>query len=212
MCTLLTVSRDKYNEAIQNRIVADAKSNQDGFGLLLINEQGAEHVLRTLDVDLVLGVLNAVKWTRMFLHSRFATQGAPVLANTHGWDEGSVFYMHNGCIYTSEAKKYAVDSQVIGQWVRDGGVDLALERLLDERFANVFLIDTQKSMYIVHRSESGSLYTDGEGNYSTHDVGLINHKVDTGFEFHEMPIKRPPPRVYPGWTGAGMGHGWEYYD
>jgi hypothetical protein len=42
-----------------------------------------------------------------------------------------------------------------------------MKELFAEQYANVMLIDTTMNLYLVHRSFTGTLYTDGKGNYST---------------------------------------------
>lgn len=189
MCTLLTVSSEFFSRALEQRILDDAQHNPDGFSLLLTAEEGTHTLIRTMDVSLVLSVLRSASWDRMFLHSRFATQGSVGLENTHGWENDGVFYFHNGCLSAPESIGLPVDSQAIGLWLNEGGIEHAMERLALEPFANVFMVDTQTGFYTICRSTSGSLHTDGQGNFSTAAFGTIAMPVAPGaqeFQFCEV--------------------------
>lgn len=178
MCTILTVSSAFYSRGLERRILEDAKGNGHGFALLLTDEKGALLSLRSMDIEPILALIRSVPWERLFLHSRWATQGQISLTNTHGWQSDSVFYFHNGCLTSKDAYNWPVDSQAIGQWVSEGGVAGALEKLKSEAFANVFLVDADKGYYSVSRGTGGSLYTDGNGNYSTNPFDAIKKKVE----------------------------------
>jgi hypothetical protein len=190
MCTLLTLSADKWGRAAEARIRRDADSNPDGLSLLLIPESGEVTHLRTLRVDEVLLALRNFKWERFILHSRWATQGTVNLRNTHGWDAGQgVYYFHNGCLAHPDAGNHDVDSQLIGEWLEAGGVEHALGMLGDEGFANVILADVEGREMWVSRSAGGSLHTDGRGNYATAsdaDLG-ITQDVEPGVYVLQLP-------------------------
>lgn len=183
MCTLLTIGADQWSRAMERHIQNDAMHNPHGFALLLLAEGGARTVLRTMDIEPILSLLRNTEWERMFLHSRWATQGSVRLDNTHGWSDDGVFYMHNGCLMSMDADSYPVDSQAIGEWLREGGVDYAIQNLKGEAFANVFMVDLEGGYYAVNRSQHGALYTDGFGNYATTAVGDISVEVMPGVEY-----------------------------
>lgn len=209
MCTLLTLSSAKWGRAAEKRIREDASANPHGMSLLLIKEDGSASQLRTFDVQLVLTVLRNSDWARFFLHSRWSTQGEVNLQNTHGWEEDGVFYMHNGCLSHPDAGRHAVDSQLIGEWLRAGDRRHALASLEGEGFANVLLVTPEIGEYIVSRSVGGSLHTDGEGNFSTSDdaeLGLVQD-VTPGYTVHDMP--RPRPRPSWGWRDDADYSAWE---
>lgn len=193
MCTLLTVSSDAYTRAVEARIKADARDNPDGFALLLVDSLGAVTITRTLDHNVVLLLLEHTAWTRMFLHSRWATQGQVTLDNAHGWAREGVFYMHNGSIQARESALFPVDSQAIGEWLC-AGVSTALSELQYEPYANVFLVDTNEEYYAVSRSDVGTLFTDGRGNYSTNKVGAVRRAVPRGTQ-HEHLFFQPTQRA-----------------
>jgi len=197
MCTILTVSSEFFSRALEQRILMDGENNSDGFSLLLVSDDGAHTIIRTMDVQTALMVLRSADWSRMLLHSRYATQGSVGLVNTHGWEATGVFYFHNGCLSAPEAQSLPVDSQAIGVWLAQAGVDYALQRLATETFANVFLVDVTTGLYTVSRSLSGSLYSDGHGNFSTQPFGTVCEPVSVGFqkfefcEVYEEPVYTP---------------------
>lgn len=195
MCTLLTLSAEKWSREAEARIKQDAEWNPDGFSLLLVTPDGAHSQLRAMDIETILLLLRNVEWSRFFLHSRYATQGEVRLDTTHGWAEEGVFYQHNGCLSSPDARAYEVDSQAIGAWLFEGGVEFALGRLRDEKFANVFLIDVVAGFYAVSRSVAGSLFTDGDGNYSTHPVGDVCLSVMPGVDYWSAWDVRPEAPV-----------------
>ncbi len=180
MCTLLTIGADQWNRDMEIHVQMDAISNPHGFALLLLDSKGMRTILRSMEIEPILSLLRNMPWERMFLHSRWATQGSIGLDNTHGWHADGVFYMHNGCLSSPDAHKYPVDSQAIGEWIESGGVPQAVQMLRRETFANVFMVDLEVGDYTVYRSTSGSLFTDGLGNYSTNPVGDISKAVGSG--------------------------------
>jgi len=179
MCTILTVTKDKYDDKIKAQVEADTMNgNSDGYCLVLANEFG-EIVsnLRSMTLEPILAALEFSEWYRMFLHSRLATGSSDVsITNTHGWGSNQYIYMHNGFIRDRAAKNLDVDSQLIGKWL-EGGVDFCVKQMQQEPYANVFLIDTVGPEFYVSRSKDNTLYTDGDGCYSTNKVGPINKKV-----------------------------------
>jgi hypothetical protein len=187
VCTIITVSRDLYTRDVWRRIREDATRNNDGWSLLLTGPKGPTTLLRSMDFQQIEDALDG-RWDRMFLHSRMATQGEPSVANAHGWVVDGVCVMHNGGLRAPEALKCDVDSQAICLWIRQGGMDYALKRLKSEFFANVFMIDMDSGIYVVHRSSIGSLYTDGYGNYSTNAIQASgNEREEIGMDRYLLP-------------------------
>lgn len=179
MCTIMTLHKSKWSAKAERRIRRDAETNPDGMALLLIDEWGAHSMVRTFDVQTVVNMLNSVSWTRMFLHTRYATQGRVSIDNVHGWFSQGVFYMHNGSIQAPEARLFPVDSMAIGDWL-ESGIDTALGELRTEPYANVIMVDTSNWYYVVNRSKFGKLFTDGNGNYSTNAFGSVRKPVRPG--------------------------------
>jgi hypothetical protein len=184
-----------YNSKIVQRIRSDSIYNGDGFTLMLVNDFGVPMQLRTMDIRAVYALLDEIPWRRMFLHSRAATQGSRTLENTHGWvTKDGTYYMHNGILQNAHSKSFAVDSQWIGHQLERRDINGAIKALQSEPYANVFFIHPASSWYCVYRSEVGTLFTDGRGNYSSSRVGKINKLVpDYSWETHDLP---KPPHSY----------------
>jgi hypothetical protein len=162
---------------LTQRIAWDATTNPDGISLLLSHFDGSVTNVRTMDLDVLVTVLDTVGWERAWLHQRFATQGAVTVQNTHGFCTAGVWYMHNGTIRNREAAGLPVDSMVLGRWIQRGTL---YENLATEDFSNVFLVSPDTNVYTVVRSSGGTLFTDGNGNYSTREAGPINQEVTKG--------------------------------
>jgi len=177
MCTIMTVSSDHYTDELVEQIREDALYNSDGFGLVLVNAGELSTVVRSMDIETIIDTLACSPWERMFLHCRMATNGSVSLVNTHGWDFGGTFIMHNGILRGADADRFAVDSMAIGQWVCDGGINLALTNLRAQPFANVLMVVEDSLAYTVSRSLAGSLYTDWKGNFSTNEMGELSFLV-----------------------------------
>jgi hypothetical protein len=204
MCTIFTCDNKTFYKNKQtmtefrNRIWKDAQTNDDGQSLVMIYDGAVTAQLRSMDPQLIIDLIDMAEWDRIFVHSRLATQGEVALHNTHGWFAQGVYYMHNGFISAAEANLYEVDSQAIGHWLRRGGVTNALGQLRKENYANVLMIDPSEWSYYMSRSRSGSLYTDGEGNFSTNAIGVISDKVkDCTQEIFELPPLRPRKQETP---------------
>lgn len=177
MCTIITV--DRYSKELEERVRYDANSNGDGWSLLMIDKTGNHSMIRTLDLKVVMANLLLGSWSRIFLHSRLATQGRSRVQNCHGWSADGVFYFHNGTIRDTDSRKYPVDSQMIGKWITDLGVMKTIKtKLNSESFANVMMVDPDAKTYWVFRSTGGSLYTDEKGNFSTVQFGDITKPIE----------------------------------
>lgn len=199
MCTIMTFTKDMLNDKIYSRIIDDMKWNSDGFALILTDKYGELITcLRTMNEDAIISTLTAVDFRRAFLHCRMATQGAPKLENVHGWYGGGFYVMHNGILSDPEAKRYAVDSQMIMQKLKNSGMGRTLKWLRTQAYQNCLLLDSKTNSYYVTRSTSGSLYTDGIGNFSTNRVGDIDKEVvrDTYQQYQFERVVRPPVNVY----------------
>jgi hypothetical protein len=196
MCTIMTLSYEAFSDEMMAQIKSDAGRNSDGYALLLYGKHDSETIIRSMNIAVIEAALRDTEWTRMFLHCRFATQGTEELDNTHGWSVGGIYYMHNGAIRHPKARDLAVDSMMIGKWL-NGGISVALKELRYETYANVFLIDTKNHQFHVHRSATGSLFTDGHGNYSTARVGTISQVVsDNSCSMVGIPVTPRPVQTY----------------
>lgn len=194
MCAIFTFSYAAFTDAVMAQIKEDAKRNCDGNALLLYNKHGHTTILRTMDLGLVETTLKNYDWSRMFLHMRKATKGTVDLRNTHGWETKGVYYMHNGRIDAEIAKNFPVDTMAIGEWLKQGPMR-AMKELFSETYANVMLIDTTMNLYLVHRSFTGTLFTDGKGNYSTSRINDVTTTSvpDWTQSSHEIKCEKKEP-------------------
>lgn len=187
MCTLVTISAEFFanNRAqVLERIRQDARFNGDGWSLLCIDVQDTSRnvALQSMNLRMVLRTLDLFADTcspdsRIFLHARAATTRYTGIAYCHGFTDlrGRIF-MHNGIIQNPE--QLAIDSySLIDLPLSDTGMLEALKSRGDN-YANVFVIDTDTDTYTIIRLATGSLYTDGNGNYSTHPLATIAKPVE----------------------------------
>lgn len=190
MCTIITVSQDFWqsnSKAIVSRILIDAKTNSEGWCLVGIDTRTPENDIRfnSMRINLIPEMIkdffnHASNEARVFLHARAATTRNVGLSFTHGFtDRDGRIIMHNGII--GNLDYMAVDSFNLAYNYDLSSADTLLSSLKTnkESFANIFVIDPAMGIYQVVRMSTGSLYTDGEGNYSTHPIGSIAAPVAT---------------------------------
>ena len=193
MCQIHVVKRTSFmvGEQWVNHLRSGASFNSDGFAALLIDFKTGEHsLIRSMKWDVIeAAMLMDDDWTLAIIHQRFTTQGEVRLHNTHLWEEGNRYYCHNGVLSSKEANKYNVDSQLIGEHLRNTLWE-ALEFCQSEKYANVIVVDFDTSKYTISRSRTGSLYTDGSGQYSSNKLtGICDKAVSTNaIIFHDMDI------------------------
>jgi predicted glutamine amidotransferase len=153
----------------------------------MILGNGKPLFMTSLDSEAITNMIELMDYNRVFIHTRYATQGKSALQNCHGWNSGSTYVFHNGSIRSKIADKFEVDSMAIKYWLDTYGLDETLDRLENEPFANVFLVDLDKSFFVVSRSMTGSLFTDGNGNYSTNSFDNITMPVSQQyFKSHDF--------------------------
>lgn len=193
MCQIHVVRRTSFmvGEDWANHLRSGASFNSDGFAVLLINFTAGEHsLIRSMKWDMIeTAMLMDDDWTLAIIHQRFTTQGEVRLHNTHLWEEGNRYYCHNGMLSSEKARSYNVDSQLIGEHLRNTLWE-ALEFCQSENYANVIMVDFDTSQYVISRSKTGSLYTDGKGQYSSNKLtDVCDIPVNTNaIIFHDMDI------------------------
>lgn len=214
MCTILTVSRKfftTHEEETLRRINNDAISNDDGWSLITVGRRADEvTVLKSLYLDDILAVIkNNKSWRRFFLHSRMATTRALGLDACHAFSASNGwFVMHNGSLSHKKARRFPVDSELIAALIKDYGPDTTTSFLREnESYANCFLVNPESGKYRIVRLTSGSLYTDGKGNYSSRDFADIKKAVPTkSYYDHSIKLKIAPFRRYTyDYSGTGGG-------
>lgn len=210
MCTIMTFSRDMFltdKHLFIARILKDSTYNCDGWNLVAVDPADGENniILSTMKVTPILTALEAFMLSagehgRVWIHSRAATTDYVGVEFNHGFSNyNGILVQHNGIV--TNYRRLAVDSYNLTDYTLTNADTLSNElHDMQEFFANIFLIRPLLKTYGVVRQSSGSLYTDGEGNYSTNTVAGIDAPVATGFsEEHSIgPVSRrvPVPAVF----------------
>ena len=193
MCTIITADSSVEKQQVIERMLSDSLRNDDGFALALY-VNGSYTVLKTMDIETIINMVLISDYDRLWFHSRFATRGLVTVAHTHGFrSKHGHIVMHNGTIRRQRSGELLlpqyepeVDSVTIADWLNEGNETRymaeinTLDSLQAEPYSNVFLINTIDGYYHVHRNTHGTLYTDGNGNYSTNAFGDIIQPVSKG--------------------------------
>lgn len=189
MCVLHCFDCDAKPRHI-DRIVLDWQTNNDGGSVCFLNDEG-DVFLRCQCVELqqLIDLLWLVDASRYMVHLRMSTTPVDGVQGCHMFDspDGSWTYAHNGVIYTQEAKRYRVDSLVLGNELEransqvHGTVTNGLPDWQEHDFANVLALDNLSGTLYVHRSEYGKLTTDHNGNWSTVAVDGTYHPLKAGW-------------------------------
>jgi hypothetical protein len=195
MCTLFTIDRDTFltdRHLYVARILRDAAGNSDGFNLIAIDAENMSLDLNfsCMNIAMVLRMIESFFDSssdigRIFLHSRMATTDYIGIPFTHGFtDFKGTLIQHNGVIHNY--RNLHVDSHNLTDLDLQNTAQVynSLE-LLNEFFANIFLIRPDAGSYGVIRRMAGSLHTDDMGNYSTNAVAGIQNPVpiNTHYDF-----------------------------
>lgn len=236
MCTILTFDKAFYlkNEAkIKKQIVTDSVDNGDGFALLMMGASYEDvNLIRSMSVDLILAAIEAQfknnAAERAWLHCRYATSGFIGLNGCHGFGAGDYSIFHNGILSRQAADSFFVDSELIAFDVEAYGLETAIKNLMEhDNYANVFIVNNTTGAFSVIRRISGTLYTDGLGNYSSNKFGMIKHPVpiNTRIDYNNPVIEKLRPKYkysYANYnydlsksveaTMAETGQVWDYLD
>ena len=114
--------------------------------------------------------------SRIFLHARAATTDFVGIGYLHGFtDFNGRIIMHNGIIRNDE--HLSIDSYRLVNLPFSTSNMLEYLQTNQDTYANVFVIDTQEREYTVLRMITGSLHTDGQGNFSTNRLASIDSPV-----------------------------------
>jgi hypothetical protein len=217
MCTIMTLSREFYElnkDQVLKRIELDARGNNDGWALILLGERPSQTVqMQSLMLEPITKMIESnSKWTRMFLHARLATTSTAGIHGCHNFSTigtglkkdlnfGAWLVQHNGILRHPESRKYLVDSMYIAEKLRTRGLIETKKYLLEvEDYANVFLVNIQTGKFSVTRSVTGSLHTDGLGNYSsqpitaTELIAPVGHKTSYDYD-HPFIFKTPTEKL-----------------
>lgn len=170
------------------RVLSDVVSNADGLSLIAVdplapmtnfsmNCMAVGHILNLLD----LFFTGASEYSRIWLHTRMATTDYVGIPFNHGFtDNRGTIIQHNGVVHNY--RNFAVDSFNLVDYRTENAYQFLedLETAM-ENFANVFLIRPDLNTYGVVRVWGGTLFTDGDGNYSTRPVAGVDDPVAIGY-------------------------------
>lgn len=194
MCTILTFTsaiwNDNYADLI-DRLYDDEMFNGDGIAMLFDNQT----FIQTMDLNCAVDILTSTSWDRVWIHFRSATSPEVGINYNHGFytKDRQYLVMHNG--YIPEGVHLPVDSMWICDLIDTLGIDDAVEHLLcKQSFCNTFIVEVDSGNYWTVRCQSGSLYTDGHGNYSTKKVGPICQEQPVR-SFEEHIVRKPTKSV-----------------
>lgn len=217
MCTIMTIDRDFYtnNKALfDHRTKMDASINRDGFAITMLGSTDKEVVtVQMMNYETAMAFIDNNKtWKRLFLHTRAATTKTVNVFGCHNFktvgngkssaDEHWII-QHNGYISGKESAKYLVDSMYLGDMVNEMGIDKTIQTVIKtQSYSNIFFINPSTGEYRVARCYVNSLYTDGNGNYSTKIMGSIRQPVKIMESFiHHHEMKKTPSYSYANWFG-----------
>lgn len=185
MCTLMTFSREFWKanrSAVIAQIHEDSKGNGDGWALIAVGtNQEATSILRSKRLESILETLEEGWWERVWIHARHATGNKKGLAQTHGWSANDWYIMHNGILRHKDTHKFDVDSMVLIPLLEKYGLSAAVAYCQEnESFCNLLLVNPEEGKWYVGRNQAGSLYTDGDGTYSSREFASVNTAVPVG--------------------------------
>ncbi len=222
MCTILSFTKQFYNdnkEAVHSRIRLDAHNNDNGCALFTIGrDEESPMLLRSMSVSPIIKALeiqmdNGAE--RAWLHMRYATTDYVGINGCHGFAAQDHIVMHNGCMSRAESYQYNVDSELIAVDVALHGVDQAIANICTHKdnFVNAFMINTLTGQFTVLRMHSGSLYSDGFGNYSTVAFGDFNQPVpvETRTDFTDAIVVPAPIMQWSPLTNSRHFTDWRAY-
>jgi hypothetical protein len=188
MCTIMTIDRPtfeaNYKEFI-NRILIDEASNPHGIAIMMYS---FKYGLTKLESNKFQASFLGGVWDRVWVHCRYGTTDTTGIDGCHNFPSGDGWYIqHNGVVRCGNG--LPVDSMAIAQLTKLLGPQDALETLkrTGESFANTFIVN-EYGEYYVGRASSGTLFTDGKGNFSSKQVCDLNSPVpnDSIFEFKSI--------------------------
>ncbi len=191
MCTIYTFGKEFYNEhkvAIVEQIESDSSFNGHGYSMLAIGtDEGTTELVRTMNVTSLLASLDRLLGSdgsaeRAWIHLRYSTTDFQGLNGCHGFAAGDYTVFHNGILSRRGSASFNVDSELIAYDIEASGIEGAIAAIAEsESYVNAMLVNNQTGTYSIIRMKSGSLHTDGQGNYSTSPIDNtpICHAVPT---------------------------------
>lgn len=188
MCTILTLNVKQADGTLRpaeeqseflTRVVKDYQGNHDGMTVLTYGKHPS--IFRTMDAQMGVNFLEAAladaTLERVWVHMRAATTGFVGVDYCHGWSDGQgMVVLHNGVLYTGNARKHSVDSMQLVELLKQGyspGDIHDMLAALYETFANIFYVDTDTGQYWLSTQSQYGVHTDGLGNFSTKSIEAL---------------------------------------
>lgn len=187
MCTILSLNVMKDDllrpetdrAAFINQVIKDYQGNHDGMTIVTYGKHPS--IFRTMDAQMGVNFLEAAledkTLERVWVHMRAATTGSVGVDYCHGWSDGrGMVVLHNGVLYTGNARKHSVDSMQLVELLKQGYGPADIHDMLAalyETFANIFYIDTDTGEYWLSTQSQFGVHTDGQGNYSSKPIDVL---------------------------------------
>lgn len=199
MCQIHIINKTNFLNnptAYEDHLNSGARINDHGSAALFIDDEGNHSIIRAMKFETIMDMLHMNdRWETVVIHQRYTTQGAANLSNTHLWQVGNYFYCHNGVLRDEDTNKYEVDSQLIGHYLETNPWE-AIAYCQSEDYANTFIVGLDEKKIWVTRSKTNTLYTDGNGQYSTR---LLKGEIDTKMPENSVEIINLDIEVFEKW-------------
>lgn len=208
MCTIMTfdyATFTAHSETIVKQIESDAVRNSHGYALILSNfDPSKAIIIQTLDLSTILSALAVFPFERFWLHSRYSTSSTKGLAGCHAFTpHNGEYVMHNGVLQHKGTRELPVDSMAISELLKFMGPKQVAQYLaMNEPYANVFIVNPEKGTWVVSRSQKGTLFWDGNANFSSSPIPVL---CDSPFPLENFAecfhtIQEPPKPVWPAYV------------
>lgn len=183
MCQVHIINKCSFfsdTASYEEHLNSGAISNDHGSAALFIDEDGNHSLIRAMKFQTIIDMMYMNDmWETVVIHQRYSTHGEATLANTHLWQAGNYFYCHNGVLRDPDTEAYEVDSQLIGHYLKINPWE-AIAYCQSEEYANTIIVGLDEKKIWVTRSVTNTLFTDGNGQYSTRMLkGEIENPMPT---------------------------------
>jgi len=155
-------SRCELTDDAVEVLVEKMLTNDDGFMVYATKKNREIRYVRTMSMKQALATLTTLpKFTLLHTHFRFASSGAKVIENVHGWRVGGLIISHNGTVIEyAYVDKEKSDTRML---VEDARFRQAIERrewgnvaevIESVRFWGVMFLTSPREVYVVSRCKS----------------------------------------------------------
>lgn len=190
MCTLHSFDGNVPDVKARHldQIERDWQRNSDGASVVMLDDHGNCLIrFQTTKLRFLLSMLKTSKGSRYIVHLRASTTACQGVSGCHMFDSesGVWIYAHNGIVYGRVASESRVDSIQLGHELDNAWSDKPdtwdLPDWDHHSFANVIAYNTVLRDVYIHKSHSGSLHHDGNGNWSTIRINQDYNPVVPGW-------------------------------